>query len=62
MGVGVGEGGGSESSFVMKGIGVHTLMRKRADFHEVFQPERAWQTDEEGKADDGRTTYWCSLR
>lgn len=46
----------------MKGIGVDTLTRKRADFHEELHHERAWQTDEEGKADDGRTTYWCSLR
>lgn len=58
----VGERGRSERSFVMKERGVMTLTRKRADFHEVFHHERAWQTEEEGKADDGNTADRCSLR
>jgi hypothetical protein len=31
----------------------HHPTRKRADFHEVFPHEIAWQTDQGDKADDG---------
>ncbi len=39
------------------------LLRKGADFRLVFLHERLWPTDQEGKADDGRSSsfHWCVL-
>jgi hypothetical protein len=67
MGVRVKDAGESEGRIVMVQIGIQDLSHlKRADFQQVSQHEKAWQTVPGGKADGGNgidrgcIVSWCA--